>query len=247
MNPDREAPLNCPKCGAPAAMPDSPTDITVTCRFCDETFAIPRSLREAQERRWFQLRAGQNNAALAPGVVGIVVAMTALGIIIAGIVAYKVTQTQSSVPFEPAPPSPPAPPPTVDPAPMKQPIDEALAFGEVRVKQLMAERAAEGCETVLLEPTRIIGGRDIDAKLVANGPCVRLIASTGTTGDMLDLTMQTPRHKGVRTPPAAHELDFRYCADVAGLHPATIRSLGDNPFTVASVECPRAGNTKARH
>jgi hypothetical protein len=246
MNPDREASLNCPKCGAPTTMPASLTAITVTCRFCDETFALPRRLREAQERRWFQLRQGPNNPALAPGVLAFVIAMTALGIVIAGVVVYNLTQAQLRAVEVPAPP----PPKTVELAPVnpiKEAIDEHLSYGEVRVKELMAEHAAEGCETVLLEPTRIVGGRDIDAKLVAKGPCVRFIASSGTTGDILDLTMQTPKKKSVRTPAAAHELDFRYCADVAGLHPATVRSLGDNPFTIASIECPRAGNADPRH
>ncbi len=169
-----------------------------------------------------------------------------MGVLLSGFIAYRAMQGPS---VETRVPAPPAPPP-VESAPSIPPqtsIDDPSASGEVRVKQLITNYAVEGCETVLLEPTRIVGGRDIDAKLVANGACMRLLASSGTNGDTLELTMQTPKGKRVPVPPPASEFDFLYCANQAGLHPATIRSLGDHAFTVSSIECPRSTNTKGSH
>ena len=237
-NSDREAPLCCPKCGAPAPLPEGLDEVVLSCRFCNETFAIPSSIREAQERRLFQRLRRSETASPTSGVVAVVIVLTLLGALFAGVVAYRTVQSPpASQP--PAPPSLAEPVPSIPPT---KPIDESLASGEDRVQQFIEKYAAEGCETVLLAPTRIVGGRGIDAKLVGNGPCVRLLASSGTSNDSLELTMQTPKKKSIVTPPAGPVLDFLYCAKQAGFHPATIRSLGDSPFTVASIECPRSSS-----
>jgi len=237
-NSDREEPICCPKCGAPAPLPEGLDGVVVSCRFCNDTFAIPRSIREAQERRLSQRLPRSETASPTSAVVAVVIVLTLLGALFAGVVAYRTVQGPPA-PQPPAPPSLPEPVPSIPPT---NPIDESVASGEDRVQQLIKKYTTEGCESVLLAPTRIVGGRDIDAKLVGNGPCVRLLASSGTTNDSLELTMQTPKRKSIATPPAGPVLDFLYCAKQAGLHPATIRSLGDNPFTVASIECPRSSS-----
>ena len=242
MNPDREAPLNCPKCGAPATLPESFDGLTVACRFCDETFTVPRSIREAEERRFFRLRSHDTSSSSASTVVAVMIGITMLGASLAAIIAYRTARTPSVVTQVQAPR--PAPPAESVPSSPQTSIDESLATGEIRVKEMILNHAAEGCKTVLLGPTRIVGGRDIDAKLVANGPCVRLLASSGTSGDTLDLTMHTPKGKSLGTPAPASELDFLYCAKQAGLHPCTIRSLGDHAFAVASIECQRSTNSQ---
>ena len=237
-NLDGPAPLNCPKCGAPAVLPYDAGVVTLTCQYCNETFTIPQSIREAQERRLVNLRWLSSANSWSANIVGVVVGLTILGVLITLVVAYIGSRTTAVVT-----PPPDQEPPRVEPPPSITPPstepDETVTSGEARVKDLIATYASAGCNTVLLPATRIVGGRDIDAKFVANGPCVRLLAVSGT-GDELELTLKTPKGKPVTTPAPASELDFMYCAKQAGLHPATIRSNSEHAFTVASIECPRS-------
>jgi len=233
-----EESLDCPKCGAPTQLPLDLEILTLTCQYCDETFPIPRSLREAQERRFFGLQRTGDTKSVTTAAGAIVIAVTAAGVLLSWWLIYNANHKSAAVtPLEPptrklSTPSAPAMPPT--PA-----IDTPVDDGESRVNELLARYEAAGCKTVLLPPTRIVGGRAIDAKLVSSGPCMRLVAATGTTHDALELTMRTPAGKSVDTPKASSELDFLYCAKRAGLYPTEIRSTSDQPFTVSSIECPR--------
>jgi hypothetical protein len=233
--PDGPVPFNCPKCGAPAVLPYDLSVVSLRCQFCNETFTIPNSIRDAQERslRWLR-----NTAASSTNIGAVVIGLTIVGIMITAVGAYMASRNMTPVAVLPRQVSPqpePEPSPTIT-VPVTVPV-ASPPDGEARVKALMSEYERAGC-TVLLPATRIVGGRDIDAKLVANGPCVRLLAASGR-GDQLELTMKTPKGRPVTTPAAATELDFLYCAKQAGLHPANIRSNAENPFTVASIECPR--------
>src|SRR5512142_544295 len=88
QNPDRCAPFNCPKCGAPSAMPEDLGQVTVTCQYCEETFTIPRAIREAQERRLLQLRWLSGSGGQASNVVAIIVVLTIVGVLISGVTAF---------------------------------------------------------------------------------------------------------------------------------------------------------------
>jgi len=249
-DPDREVSLNCPKCGAPAA-PPALDELMVTCIFCNQSFTIPRAIRQAQERRLFQLRglgvpSSSNNKLLVPILIG----TTLFVVLIYAMVAYRMNQgspagTHAASQRVTPPDSVPSNPQEVV-VPQEIVVDRSRPEGGVWVKERLAYHEGNGCNAVLLPATRIVGGRDIDAKLIANGPCVRLLASSGTSGDTLELTMRTPKGAAVTTPPAATELDFLYCPKQAGLHPATIRSSGEHPFTVSSIECSWS-RTKVAH
>jgi hypothetical protein len=236
---DREVPLNCPKCGAPAKLPGALDELVVTCRFCNETYTVPRSIREARERRLFQLRgqsvSGSSNTTV---LVATLIGTSLLAVLVYGLVVYRMNQGPPAT-TRAEPPQKVQEPEIVTTIPQEIVVDKSFPEGEVWVKERLAFHEANGCKVVLLPATRITGGRDIDAKLVANGPCVRLLASSGTSGDSLELNMQTPKGMSVVTPAPASTLDFLYCPKLAGLHPASIRSSGDNPFTVSSIECPR--------
>jgi hypothetical protein len=213
--------------------------VTINCQYCDESFTIPRSIRDAQERslRWLR-----NTSGSGANIGALVVVLTIVGVLItaaAALIGSRNTAVFVQTPHQDPPqPDPPRaePPPSV-PVPVTIP-GEPMPDGEARVKELMATYERAGCGPVLLAATRIVGGRDIDAKFVANGPCVRLLAASGA-GDQLELSMKTPKGRPVSTPGPASEVDFVYCAKQTGLHPANIRSNAEHPFTVASIECPR--------
>jgi hypothetical protein len=239
-NLDHSGNLECPKCGAPAALPNDLSALMLHCEFCREDFPIPRTFREARERQLHHLRPPTESTSKNG-----VLATIFVFIVGAGVAALLVARRNPTVPSPHADDSRPAASVSVAPTPPPPSEPEQfVACGEAMVREQLAHYASAGCDTLLLEPVHIVGERDIDAKLVAGGACVRIVAATGPVGEPLRLTMRTPRGRVVPTPSPATAIDFLYCPTAAGAHPATITGVNTDCFTVASVECPRPARKK---
>lgn len=242
--PDPAEPLSCPKCGAPSGLPDDLNALMVHCAYCEEDYPLPRQYRELRERRRLDLRGpAERTSTLVPlAIVGVLVVLGAMAAGFATLVPQRPPPV-ASVEVDDPPSTLPAVSAVVSASAVSN-VDDELSSGESIVRERLVEHEKIGCTNVLLPPTHIVGERDIDAKFVAGGPCVRFVAATGSAGEPLVLTMRAPGGRIAASPAPAQEIDFLYCPTVAGAHPATIRGADGDTFTVSSVECPRRKATK---
>jgi DNA-directed RNA polymerase subunit RPC12/RpoP len=229
--------VDCPKCGGPVPVPDDMRTPHVRCPYCTSTVAVPGQPGGAPE--------ASPDAWVGP-VIGVLLGFMVVAAIVVGLWLWL---EDTAPPAEPAVPPSRAPPvelsvsvekvtPPVEP-PDELPTAEELRTlsGAVRMTELMKERRADHCPSVLLPPTLAEGERNLTNMIENVERCVELLAVTAAQGNLLTVTMESPIGEPIAGPEPATEVRFRYCPRERGPHRVRVSAATMMPFTVAGIEC----------
>jgi hypothetical protein len=249
-------PFLCARCGAVQTLPSDLEALVAQCPFCGQENPLPAdavALRNEQARREAAREAEELAAATQEQtqkratrtviiIVALVIALPVLGSLL---VILLVSRVAATTPPPPSPPAPLASSPVAVPPP--KPAPDPHSTGAEQVKARLDNLRALGCTTVIMPPSEAVGVRSLQADLVANGRCVRVLAINGIANNTLTLTMKTPLGEDIAAPPASAEVELSYCPKTPGPHPTTITpAIEDDPYTVAAVECPASVGAKPK-
>jgi hypothetical protein len=235
--------IACQRCGASLEIPLDLAATTVRCNYCGDQTQLPNDVLSARRQERMSRMAATAPAVTPkpssgfPWIVIAVCAVVFIGVV-GSIIAAVVTSVAVTEPITVSGPvivTPPTPMPIPTPKPI---ASDAKSTGATRTTERMKQLYDKGCKNVIMPPEQAQGDTKLNAKFVADGTCVRMLAITGSAENKLTLTMKTPFGEDVKTPTASNEVDFSFCPKQSGPYPTNVTTTNADFYTVAAVECP---------